>query len=71
MVVDIDIDGKPHASHFAERDTSLVIRAAELMGFHVIQLAPDSEELHRLAKALPRGKTSATGRAFEVRPFGV
>jgi hypothetical protein len=64
VVLGIDIDGRPHASRFAERDAPLVQRAAELMGFHVIQIAPDYTELHGIAEGLPLGKIFATGRAF-------
>jgi hypothetical protein len=64
VVLGIDVDSKPHASRFAERDAPFVVRAAELMGFHVIRVTPDKTELHTLAKALPLGKIFATGRAF-------
>jgi hypothetical protein len=64
VVLGIDIDSKPHASRFAEHDAPFVQRAAELMGFHVIQIAPDYAELHGIAEGLPLGKIFATGRAF-------
>jgi hypothetical protein len=64
VVLGIDVDGKPHASRFDERDAPFVQRAAELMGFHVIRVAPENEELHAVASALPLGKIFATGRAF-------
>jgi hypothetical protein len=64
VVLGLDIDGKPHASRFAQRDAPLVARAAELMGFHVIQVVPDNKELYGLAEGLPAGKIFATGRAF-------
>ena len=64
VVLGIDVDGKPHASRFEERDAPFVQRAAELMGFHVIRVAPDNEELYALAAGLPLGKIFATGRAF-------
>ena len=64
VVLGIDIDGKPHASRFAERDARFVQRAAELMGFHAIQVPPENPELHALAEGLPLGKIFATGRAF-------
>jgi hypothetical protein len=63
-VLGIDIDGKPHGSRFEERDAPFVARAAELMGFHVVRIAPDNAELHAIAEALPLGKIFATGRAF-------
>ena len=64
VVLGIDIDGKPHASRFEDRDAPFVLRAAELMGFHVIRVAPETEELHGVAAGLPVGKIFATGRAF-------
>ena len=64
VVLGIDIDNKPHASRFEERDAPFVVRAAELMGLHVIRVAPDNEELYGIAAALPLGKIYATGRAF-------
>ena len=64
VVLGIDIEGKPHASRFAEQDAPLVLRAAELMGFHVIRVPAKNSELHGIAKGLPLGKIFATGRAF-------
>ena len=64
VVLGIDTDGKPHASRFVRGDASLVARAAELMGFYVIQVAAKNKELYAIAKALPLGKIFATGRAF-------
>jgi hypothetical protein len=64
VVLGSNIDGKPHASRFEERDAPFVQRAAELMGFHVIQVAADNDELHAIAEGLPLGKIFATGRAF-------
>jgi hypothetical protein len=64
VVLGIDIGDKPHASRFEERDAPLVQRAAELMGFHVIRVAADNDELHAIAEGLPLGKIFATGRAF-------
>ena len=40
VVLGIDIEGKPHASRFAEHDAPFVQRAAELMGFHVVRVPP-------------------------------
>ena len=40
VVLGIDMSDKPHASRFAERDAPFVLRAAELMGFHVIRVPP-------------------------------
>ena len=64
VVLGIDIDGKPHASRFAEHDAPFVVRAAELMGFHVIRVLSENAKLHTLAEGLPLGKIFATGRAF-------
>jgi hypothetical protein len=64
VVLGIDTDGKPHASRFAEQDAPFVQRAAELMGFYVIQVAAKNKDLYAIAKGLPLGKIFATGRAF-------
>jgi hypothetical protein len=64
VVLGVDVDQKPHGSRFEERDAPFVQRAAELMGFHVMRIAPDNEELYALAAGLPVGKIFATGRAF-------
>ena len=64
VVLGIDVDGRPHASRFEERDAPFVVRAAELMGFHVIRVPADNAELHGIAERLPLGKIFATGRAF-------
>ena len=64
VVLGIDVDGRAHASRFEERDAAFVQRAAELMGFHVIRVPPDNDELHPIAAKLPLGKIFATGRAF-------
>ena len=64
VVLGLDIDGKPHASRFADHDAAYVQRAAELMGFHVIRVPPENAELYALAEGLPVGKIFATGRAF-------
>ena len=64
VVLGIDVDGKPHGSRFEERDAPFVQRAAELMGFHVVRVPPDNDELHGVAEKLPLGKIFATGRAF-------
>ena len=64
VVLGIDVDGRAHASRFEERDAPFVQRAAELMGFHVVRVPPDNDELHPIAAKLPLGKIFATGRAF-------
>ena len=64
VVLGIDIDSKPHASRFDERNAPFVLRAAEMMGFHVIRVPAENAELHEIAAKLPLGKIFATGRAF-------
>jgi hypothetical protein len=64
VVLGIDVDGRAHASRFEERDAPFVLRAAEMMGFHVVRVPPDNDELHAIAEKLPLGKIFATGRAF-------
>ena len=64
VVLGIDMSDKPHASRFAERDAPFVLRAAELMGFHVIRVAPENTEPHAIAERLPLGRIFASGRAF-------
>src|ERR1700722_7015383 len=64
VLVGVDIDGRSHASRFETRDARLVGRAAELMGFHVIRVAPDNAESYAVAEALPAGKLFGSGRAF-------
>jgi hypothetical protein len=64
VVLGFDVDGKPHASRFDERDAPFVARAAELMGFHVIRVPADNDEQHATAEKLPLGKIFASGRAF-------
>lgn len=61
VVLGIDVDGKPHASRFEERDAQFVQRAAELIGFHVIRVGPETEELHAVAEGLPVGKSLPPG----------
>jgi hypothetical protein len=64
VVLGSNIDGRPHASRFEERDAPFVQRAAELMGFHLIRVTADNDELHAIAERLPLGRIFATGRAF-------
>ena len=64
LVLGFGIDGKPHAARFAEHDAPYVARAAELMGFHVVEVAPDNDEMHGVAERLPRGRIFSTGRGF-------
>ena len=63
VVLGIDVDGKPHASRFEDRDAPFVERAAEVMGFQVVRVSPD-HPLHAIADELPLGKIFASGRAF-------
>ena len=53
VVLGIDMDGRPHASRFAEHDAPFVQRAAELMGFHVVRVSPDKSELHGISSPPP------------------
>src|SRR5580704_12891147 len=64
VVLGTGTDDKPHASRFAACDAPLVVRAAELMGFHMIEVASDHDELYTIAEKLPLGKIFASGRAF-------
>src|SRR5437016_3580809 len=64
VMLGIDIENKPHGSRFEQRDAPFVVRAAELMGFHVIRVPPENTELRAIAEKLPLGKIFATGRAF-------
>ena len=64
VVLGIDIDGKAHGSRFEDRDAPYVLRAAELMGFHVVRVPPENTELHAIAEKLAVGKIFASGRAF-------
>jgi hypothetical protein len=64
VVLGLDMADKPHAARFAERDAPYLQRAVELMGFHVIRVPPENDELYGLAERLPLGKIFATGRAF-------
>src|SRR4051812_47882135 len=64
VVLGVGADGKAHASRFEPRNQPFVARAAALMGFHVITVSPENDELYGIAAALPVGKIFATGRAF-------
>jgi hypothetical protein len=64
VVLGTGTDDKPHASRFAACDAPLVVRTAELMGFHMIEVASDHDELYTIAEKLPLGKIFASGRAF-------
>jgi hypothetical protein len=64
VVLGTGTDGKPHASRFTARDAPIAVRAAELMGFHMIEVTPDHDELYAIAEKLPLGKIFASGRAF-------
>ena len=60
----VHVPRRPHASRFDERNAPFVLRAAEMMGFHVIRVPAENAELHEIAGKLPLGKIFATGRAF-------
>jgi hypothetical protein len=64
VVLGIDADGKWHASRFDDGEATLVARAAELMGFHVVRVPADDVELHGVAERLPAGRVFASGKAF-------
>src|SRR3954467_14293494 len=64
VLLGLGTDERWHASRFAETDETLVVRAAELMGFHVVRVSSDNEELYGIAESLPVGKIFSTGRAF-------
>lgn len=62
VVLGMDADNKPHASKFAAADRDIVLRAAGLMAFKVIELSAD--EVGQLKAAIPDGKVFATGKGF-------
>lgn len=64
VVIGVDTEGKSHASRFTDGDMTLVARAAELMGFHIVRVPTEQAELHGVAERLPVGKIFASGRAF-------
>src|SRR4051794_3407244 len=64
VLLGLDMGGRSHASRFAQTEAALVKYAAELMGYHVIAVAPDNPELYAIAERLPAGKIFATGRGF-------
>lgn len=64
VVLGLDIDEKPHASRFEEHEAPVLLRTAELMGFHLVRVPPEKTELHEVAAGLPAGKVFASGRAF-------
>jgi hypothetical protein len=64
VVLGMGTDEKWHASRFTESDETVVMRAAELMGFYVVRVTAENEELYGIAESLPLGKIFASGRAF-------
>src|SRR3954452_2766228 len=64
VLLGLDMGSRSHASRFAQTEAALVKHAAELMGYHLIAVAPDTPELYASAERLPAGKIFATGRGF-------
>ena len=64
VVLGADSEGKWHASRFDETDAALVTRAAELMGFYVLRVTADKDEVYGIAEALPVRKIFSSGKAF-------
>src|SRR3954454_24556953 len=64
ILLGLDMGGRSHASRFAQTEAALVKHAAELMGYHVINIGPENSELYGIAERLPAGKIFATGRGF-------
>src|SRR5918995_940049 len=62
VVLGRDSQGKPHASRFSDADVGLALKAAELMGYHVVRVEEPS--LKGIAANLPLGKVFASGKAF-------
>lgn len=62
VVLGVDAESKPHASKFPLADRELVLRAAGLMGFRVIELG--AGDVAGLRVAIPAGKVFATGKGF-------
>ena len=62
VVLGIDAENKPHASKFAATDRAVVLRAAGLMAYRVLELGTD--EVGKLNSSIPDGKVFATGKAF-------
>src|SRR3712207_1895981 len=62
VVLGRDAQGKPHASRFADADVERAAKAAEMMGYHALQVEDPS--LRGIAANLPLGKAYATGRLF-------
>lgn len=62
IVAGRDGDDRPHAAHFTKSEETQATRAAALMGYQ-IALAQSGKALSA-ARALPKGKLFATGRAL-------
>src|ERR1700730_1951443 len=62
VVFGIDLEGKPRASRFAERDAELATKAAGLLGFRLAWVMDETG--HAIAEALPNGNVFARGNGF-------
>ncbi|MCJ2135111.1 hypothetical protein MKK69_13760 [Methylobacterium sp. J-026] len=62
IVFGADKDGKPHASWFAEPDTSLATKAAGVMNMRALPLSTEAHQ--NIATELPQGRVFSSGRAF-------
>lgn len=62
VVLGIDVENKPHASKFAAADRDIVLRAAGLMSYRVLEMSAD--DVGKLKAAIPDGKVFATGKRF-------
>lgn len=62
IVLGLDDGGKAHASWFAEAETAVAEKAADMMGMAALRASTD--ELRDLAGKLPHGRVFASGKAF-------
>jgi hypothetical protein len=62
VVFGIDPEGKPRASHFAEKDAELAAKAATLLGFRTARITDEAGRA--IAEALPNGTVFARGNGF-------
>ena len=62
VVFGIDLEGKPRASRFAEKDAELAAKAATLLGFRTAWIT--DEAARAIAEALPDGNVFARGNGF-------
>jgi hypothetical protein len=62
IVFGTDGEGRPRASHFAERDAELAIKAAALLGFRTAWITDEAGR--SIAEGLPDGNVFARGNGF-------